>query len=145
MLLPSLKSRQIVPLIYTRDPNVTNELVRMLTFGQDLIRVMKKHVPRTTEEKVYRRVSAGTVTLGEKTNAINMVLLAKRYTSFQSGLSTAEIFAMLAGAVLAIIFSVTGSVAVPAVALSALQLIWIAYLYIRTARTFRAKKKNRGN
>ncbi len=145
MLLPSLKSRKIVPLIYTRDPNITSELVRMLTSGQDLIRVMKKHVPRTAEEKVYRRVSAGIVTLGEKTNAINMVLLAKRYTSFQSTLSATELFAMLAGAVLAIIFSVSGTISVPVIALSALQVVWGAYLYIRTARAFSTKKKNRGN
>ncbi len=143
MLLPTLKSQRIVPLIYTRDPNVTAELVRMLTLGQDLIRVMKKHVPRTTEEKVYRRVSAGIVTLGEKTNAINMVLLAKRYTAFQSSLSASELFAMLAGAVLAIVFSVSGSLAVPAVALSALQVVWALYLYVRTAHTFRTKKKNK--
>ncbi|MBR2930747.1 MAG: hypothetical protein IKC32_05910 [Clostridia bacterium] len=139
MLLPGLKSEGIVPLIYTRDPNLTADFFRILTLGEDIIRVMKKHtIP--ADEKVYRRVSAGIVTLGGKLDAINMVLLAKKYTSFQSGLSVSELISMLAGCALAVIFAISGSLSIPVVALSALQLGWCAYLFIRTAHTFKNKK-----
>lgn len=139
MLLPSLKAAGIVPLIYTRDPNLTVEFFKMLTFGDDIIRVMKKHTLPSTEDKVYRRVSAGIVTLGGKLDAVNMVLHAKKYTAHQSAMAVGELIAMLAGAALAVIFAFTGSVSVPMLAIGALQLAWCAYLYVRTYHTFKHK------
>lgn len=139
MLLPSLKKAGIVPLIYTRDPNLTVEFFKMLTLGEDIIRVMKKHTLPSAEDKVYRRVSAGIVTLGDKQNAVNMVLLAKKYTVFQSALSTCELIAMLAGTVVAVMFAVTGSLALPMSAMGLLQLAWCGYLYFRSHRILKDK------
>ncbi len=143
MLLPCLKERKIVPLVYTRDPNITNELLKMLTLGEDLIRVMKKKTSPTTDEKVYRRVSAGLVTLGDKASAINTVLLAKRYTAYQDGLSATELVAMTVGAALSAMLSLAGALGMYATVLGVLQLAWCVYLYIRTARRFSYKKKKK--
>jgi len=145
MLLPYLKEEKIVPLIYTRDPNINNELLKVLTLGEDIIRVMKKQDTRKAEEKVYRRASAGVVTLGEKSNAINMVLLAKKYGSFQSVLASSELIAMLSGAVIAVLFAITGSLSIPVTALASLELLWCLYLFIRTSITFRKSKTEKGN
>ena len=139
MLLPSLKDAGIVPLIYTRDPNLTAEFFRMLTLGEDIIRVLKKHTVPENEDKVYRRVSAGIVTLGNKLDAVNLVLHAKKYAAYQSALSMSELIAMLAGTVVAIMFAITGSLSVPMVAVAALQLVWCAYLYLRTHYIFKDK------
>ena len=101
---------------------------------------MKKHIPRTKEERVYNRVSAGIVTLGDKSNAINMVLLAKRYTAFQATMSLSELISMITGAIFAVTFAVTGSFGMPVIALGALQIAWCIYLYLRTAYSFHTKK-----
>ena len=143
MLLPGLKQAGIVPLIYTRDPNLNVEFFKMLTLGEDIIRVMKKYGLPYEDEKVYRRVSAGIVTLGGKLNAVNVVLLAKKYTAFQAGLSAGELIAMASGAAVSVLFALSASLGIPMVAIGALQLVWIAYLYIRTCRTFK-DKRNKG-
>lgn len=140
MLLPGLRAKGIVPLIYTRDPNLTLEFFRMLTLGEDMIRIMKKHSVPLSEDRVYRRVSAGIVTLGDKLNAINMVILAKKYTAFQSELAICEMIAMLAGAAVAVLFALTGSLSIPSVALATLQVAWCIYLYLRTRHSFKHKK-----
>ena len=145
MLLPHLKAEGIVPLVYTRDPNVTGEFVKLLALGEDVIRIMKKPTPRTTDEKVYRRVSAGIVTLGNKANAINMVLLAKRYVAHQDGVALSELIAMIAGAVIASLFAVGGSFAIPAAAFLSLQLAWCIYLDVRTYLAFPNKKPDKEN
>ncbi len=143
MLLPGLKRAGIVPLIYTRDPNLTADFFKMLTLGEDIIRVMKKYTLPFEEEKIYRRVSAGIVTLGGKLNAINVLLLAKKYTAFQSGMSASELIAMVSGAVVSVLFALTASLGIPMVAIAALQLVWTGYLYIRTYSTFK-DKRNKG-
>lgn len=140
MALPSLKAERIVPLIYTRDPNITLDLIKTLTAGEDTIRVMKKHIPRSREDAVYTRVSAGIVTLGDKSNAINMVLLSKRYIAFQSNHSATELISMLAGTALGVVFALTGALGATVLALSTLQLGLAGYLYIRAGLSFRPKK-----
>ncbi len=145
MLLPHLKEQGIVPLIYTRDPNITNELLHILTFGEDVIRVMKKNTIPQCEEKIYRRVSAGIVTLGTKLDCVNMVLLSKKYARYNASLASTELIAMLLGTGLSAVFAVTGTLAIPVPVLAAVQLAWCIYLYVRTARTFEDKKKNKGN
>lgn len=140
MALPSLKAEKIVPLIYTRDPNITLDLVKTLTAHEDVIRVMKKHIPRSREDAVYTRVSAGIVTLGDKLNAINMVLLSKRYIAFQSSHAASELISMLAGTVLGAVFALTGALGATVMALSTLQLGLAGYLYIRSGLSFRPKK-----
>ena len=136
MLLPDLKAKKIVPLIYTRDPNITGELVRVLTLGEDIIRVMKKYVPRTSEEKAYRHIDSGIVTHGDKTNAINMVLLAKKYVVFESGLAVTELISMTVGAVLAVVLAIGEMFTLPTTGLALWQLVWCVVLFIRSKLTF---------
>ncbi len=136
MLLPDLKAKKIVPLIYTRDPNITVELLKVLTLGEDIIRVMKKYVPRTTEEKTYRRIDSGIVTHGDKNSAINMILLAKKYTAFQESLAASELISMIVGAVLAVVLALGDMFVLPATMLALWQVVWCAVLSIRSRLTF---------
>ena len=136
MLLPELKDKKIVPLVYTRDPNITAELLKVLTPGEDIIRVMKKYIPRFDEEKTYRRVESGIVTHGNKDNAINMVLLAKKYSAFQSSLASNELISMIVGATLAILLALGNMFVLPATLLSLWQVVWCIVLYFRSRITF---------
>ena len=140
MLLPDLKEKKIVPLVYTRDPNITADLVKVLTLGEDIIRVMKKYVPRTSEEKTYRRIDSGIVTHGDKNNAINMVLLAKKYSIFQDSLSATELISMIVGAVLAVVLAIGDMFILPATLLSLWQIVWCAVLYVRSKLTFQRRR-----
>ncbi len=144
MMLPYLKEQKIVPLIYTRDPNINLELLRILTMGEDVIRVMKKDTPRTAEERTYRHIDAAIVTLGDKSNAINMVLLAKKYTAFQVGLAVTELISMVVGAVLASVMCIGGMVSssVPGFALwlALWQVAWVVVLAVRSRLSFRIGK-----
>ena len=137
MLLPDLKEKKIVPLIYTRDPNITADLLKVLTLGEDIIRVMKKYVPRTAEEKTYRRVDSGIVTHGNKDSAINMVLLAKKYAAFQTSFEATELISMIVGAVLAVILALGDMFVIPATLLAFWQVVWCAVLYVRSKLTFK--------
>lgn len=136
MLLPELKDKKIIPLVYTRDPNITCDLVKTLTLGEDIMRVMKKYVPRTTEEKTYRHVDSGIVTHGDKTNAINLVLLSKKYTAFESSLAVAELISMIVGATLAVVISIGEMFTVPASMLALWQIAWCVVLFVRSKLTF---------
>ena len=137
MLLPDLKARKIVPLVYTRDPNITADLLKVLTLGEDIIRVMKKYIPRSAEEKTYRRVDSGIVTHGDKGNAINMILLAKKYASFQTSLEATELIFMAVGAALAVFLAIGGMMVVPATVLALWQVGWCAVLSVRSKLHFR--------
>ena len=140
MLLPSLKDEGIVPLIYTRDPNVSNELLRTLTAGSDCMRVVKKLTPYAADDKLYRRISSGVVTYGDKINAINVILLAKKHKKFASRLNASELYAMGAGTALAVVLALLGMFVVPSAVFGLWQLAWCAVLYIAGKRTFREKK-----
>ena len=139
MLLPDLKEKHIVPLIYTRDPNITNDLLKVLTLGEDIIRVMKKYVPRSTEEKTYRRVDSGVVIHGDKSNAINMVLLAKKYASFQTSLAATELISLIVGVVLAVVLAIGDMIVLPTTLLALWQVVWCAVLGVRSKLFFRRR------
>ena len=145
MLLPLLKQAGIVTLVYTRDPNVNSDLVRKLTTGEDIIRVMHKTVPLSEDKKIYPRISAGIVTLGDKTNAINMLLLSKKYVRFQRALQNTATAAAVAGGIAAILLSLFGAL-VPTLFLGVWQGAWIAVLAVLAGKTFPTgiKKKRRG-
>ena len=136
MLLPELKDKKIVPLIYTRDPNITTDLLKVLTLGEDIIRVMKKYVPRSSEEKTYRRIDSGIVTHGDKDSAVNMVLLAKKYAAFQNSLAATELISMIVGAALAVVLAIGNMFYLPATMLSLWQIVWCAVLYVRSKKIF---------
>ena len=145
MLIPEFKSRKIVPLIYTRDPNLTGDLLRVLTLGDDVIRVMRVY-QLPTENKLYRRISSGIITLGDEPNSINMLLLARRYTSLQSALSVSELVAMLTGGILGAVLALlymNDFTKVPSFALAGWQIVWCIYLSVRSGRAFKFKNKDK--
>ncbi len=141
MLLPPLSDEGVKILVYTSDPNITGELIKSLTAGSDNIRIMRKYLSTPHANVVYREVSAGMVTFGEKTNAINMIFLAKRYSKIASLIETAELVAMTAGGVIAILLSVCGVLTLPSLVLAAWQAVWCGALHILSSRVFRASKK----
>ncbi len=146
MLLPALKAEGIVPLIYTRDPNVSGELLKTLSAGSDCMRVMKKYVPLSEDEgKLYRRVSARLVTYGDKINAINTVLLTKKYKKFSERLSGTELYATAIGAALAIVLALCGMTSIPAVIFSLWQIAWCVVLRLASKNTFPIISKDKEN
>lgn len=141
MLLPLLKEAGIVTLVYTRDPNVNNELVHKLTTGEDIIRVMHKAVPLSEDKKIYPRISAGIVTLGDKANAINMLLLSKKYVKFQKTLRGTVAAAAAAGGAAAILLSLFGVLGVPTVFFALWQAAWVGVLAFLTCGMFPVGKR----
>lgn len=107
MILSSLREAGIIPLVYSRDPNVSGELLDTLTTGTGNMRVVKLYNP-LGEDKVYSRVSASMVTYGDKLDAAGMVLLSKKYKSFSDHIRFAEICGMAIGVFLAIALSFIG-------------------------------------
>ena len=145
MLLPELKARKIVPLVYSSDPNITCELLRVLTLGEDNIRVMRTY-QALGEDKIYRRVSSGAVTVGEKTGIVNLLLLAHKYTVFQSSFAVSELISMIVGAMLAVVLSfafISDISRIPGFALAVWQIAWCGVLYVRSKMTFKTKKENK--
>ena len=137
MLLPSIKAEGIVPLIYTRDPNISNELLLALSAGSDSMRVMKKYYPKTEEdEKTYRRVSAELVTYGDNINAINVILLTKKYKKFSEQLSGTELYAATFTAAVAAVLSILGVSTIPVIVYSIWQLAWCVVLRLASKRAF---------
>lgn len=107
MALPSLREAGITPLVYTRDPNVSNELLSVLTAGVDDMRVLKIYAP-LKEEKVYGRVSANMVTFGDKLDAASMIVLSKKHKNFSLNVRFAELCAAAFGVLLAVALSIVG-------------------------------------
>ena len=140
MLLPIFKEQGITPLVYTTDPNITNELVGFLTVGEELIRVLKKPALSPDGKKLYRKISSAAVTLGDKSRAVNMILLAKRYSAFQSGLALTELVSMIVGAAFGAVLSLGNMFAVPSVALALWQAAWCGVLYFRSKKCFGVSK-----
>ena len=144
MILPYLKEQGIVPLVYTRDPNINNDLLKTITMGEDVIRVMKKDGARTTEEKTYRQLSSNVVTLGDRGNIINIAFIARKYAAFQSSQSVIELISMIVGAALAALVAIGGMIDAAAMALvgglALWQLAWCVVLFVRSRLAFRISK-----
>ena len=140
MLLPTLKKEGIVPLIYTGDPNVSNELLKVLSAGADCMRVVKRLSPAPEDEKLYSRVSAGVVTYGDKINAIDVLLLTKKYKRFIKLISRLEIYGLALGTVLGCVLAFS-SLSVPVCFMALWQLILSSVLRVSAARCF---SKDRG-
>ncbi len=144
MILPYLKEQGIIPLIYTRDPNVNNDLVKTLTMGDDVIRVMKKDGGKTTEEKTYRHLSSSIVTLSDRTSVVSIARIARKYIAHQSNLSVTELISMIVGAALAALVAVGGMIDATAMGIvlgiSVWQAAWCIALGIRSRIAFKAPK-----
>lgn len=140
-LLPDFKEKGIVPLIYTRDPNVTNELLLALTTGEDSMRVMHLTTPAQADEAVPYG-SAGMVTMGSKLGAINLILTAKKYVALQGVLRRVLIGQTVGGILL------FGSLSFLPIAtvlpwMLLWQGAWCALVAFLGARTFSLRKKRR--
>lgn len=100
-IIPSLRDAGIIPLIYTRDPNVSGELLSTLTAGNATMRVVKLYTP-VEEKPCQGRTSAKMVTYGDRLDAAGMVVLAKKYHKFSLYLRFTELCAAFVGVALAI-------------------------------------------
>lgn len=143
-ILPALKEQGIVPLVYTRDPNISNELLDTLTAGADCMRVVKTYKPIPAEEKVYGRVSARMVTFGDKLNTVGMVLLSKKYKSFSERMSFTEMCATGVGLILAIVLGILGVSAASVFVSIVWQIVWCIALHYMSTNAFlrEARRKN---
>ena len=144
MLIPSFEEEGIKPLVYTRDPNVNNELLKILTGGADKIRVLKKKNNNSEDNTVYRKVSAGIVTTGDKTGAIGTLLLTKRYVRLMDRITTTELIAMIVGAALAVLCSLGGVNIVPSVILALWQGAWCGVVWFLSRRTLITQNTDKG-
>jgi small basic protein len=106
MILPVLMEEGVTPLIYTRDPNVNSDFIKTLTAGNDKIRVIKRRTAPVDDNTVYRRVNAGGVVLGDKTNAITSLLLCKKYAEMSEKISLYELIISGGGAILGALLSI---------------------------------------
>jgi len=140
--LPDLKSNKLVALVYTEDPNISNELLLALNGGEDSIRIMKKCMLKPREEKTYKRISAGMVTSGNKLDAVSAVLLAKKYVRLMKMLSVAELVVMALGCLLASLLAIFGALGIASLALVGWQVLWCLALYVVSLKSFSIKKKD---
>ncbi len=139
-ILPDIRKNGIVPLVYTRDPNISNELLKTLTAGQGTIRVMKKTDRPSSDVKSYTKLDAGVVTFGDKMNAIAAVLLAKKYTALQEKLLKTELVLTALGAITAAVLVLLG-IKVPSVGIAVWQVALAVGLNIVSARALLPKKR----
>jgi hypothetical protein len=135
MILPSMQDDGLVPLVYTRDPNINNELFRQLSAGKDSIRVLKQtSVPE--EEIVHEKLSSGMVTMGDKVNVVNLIILSKKYVAFHSKLAVYELIATIVGVTLSLALAISGLAIVPTVVLGLWQVAWCFALYFISRHHF---------
>ena len=105
--IPSLREAGITPLVYTRDPNVSGELLDTLTAGSGKMRVVKLYTPANAEQSTGR-AGARMITYGDRLDAAGMIILAKRFNKFSVYLKFVELCAAAIGMVLAIVLSFIG-------------------------------------
>ena len=94
-----------------------------------------------SENVVYRNVSTGLVTTGDKSNAINLILLSKKYATLGTRFAMTELISMLVGASLALVLAIGGMATVSSVVLAAWHLVWCGALHFISRRSFRKPKK----
>ncbi len=107
MMIPALRDAGITPLIYTRDPNISADLLSTLTAGGADMRVVKLY-GLDEERCVESRADAKMITYGDRLDAANMILLAKKSNRLALHVRFTELFAMIFGVVMAIGLSIFG-------------------------------------
>lgn len=136
MILPELRESEIIPLIYTRDPNISDDLLRNLTAsGYDCMRVCRLYTP-IKEEKLFGRVRAGMITYGDKVDVASTVLLARRYKGFSLRAQFAQLCAMLLGVIISIVFSIVGVNGIVTLLAALWQIVWCMLLRMLSYNTF---------
>lgn len=141
MLLPLLLDEGMKPLVYTRDPNVNDSLFCSMTAGTDSIRTLKKQNLPENDSRLYQRISLGMVSVGDKTNIINTLLLSKKYASLLSKLAIAELPAMIGGAMMGIFLAICGPAKISSLLLSLWHIVWCAAVILIGKRTLFVKKE----
>ena len=143
MLLPALREASVSPLIYTRDPNITNELLTALTLGVGNIRVMKKYNLPSSESPVYDRLDGGIVTLGDKTRAINIILLCKKYRAHLRKVEQLVSLLSISGVSFGMVAALFASaLSLPIWAFALWHSVWIVAVAIMTRSAFRLPKNS---
>lgn len=144
MIIPYFRSYGIVPLIYTRDPNISCELLRVLTSGDDIIRVMKREELVGATDRTYPRLSATVVTVGSDIDAFDMIVLSKKYQRLRFRQTVAAIVCAAIGTVAAVVFSFLGMFGISASALALWQALGCAYLAIDAKAGFGGRRMSAG-
>jgi VIT1/CCC1 family predicted Fe2+/Mn2+ transporter len=145
--IPSLRDSGIIPLVYTRDPNVSDELLSTLNAGNCTMRVVKLYDP-ANDVSVKARDSARMVTYGDRLDAASMIILAKKYNKFSAYLRFAEICAMILGVALAIALAYIARINFKAIPMAALwQIVLCAVIKLLSNNVFLndSRKKSEGN
>jgi hypothetical protein len=96
LLVGSLIEKGIKPLVYTRDPNVTEDLINFLAGNKSNARILKKSGAKS-ENVVYKSLCASFVTIGEKTDAVCDLMIAKNYKQLMLSLSVVQLLLSLSG------------------------------------------------
>ncbi len=143
-LLPSLREEGIVPLVYTSDPNISNDLLRTLTMGADCVRVMRRRGVVTSKDKIYPKLSSGAVTLSGDTGAVKIILISKKYKRFVDSAAKIQLTISSAGAALSAILCLLSPITVPTVVFGAVQLASFAVFGLVSKNKFRVAKNNKG-
>ncbi len=143
-LLSKFSEENIVSLIYTKDFNITNDLVRHLAGDKDVIRVLADE--SEASDAVQEKLSVGLVAKDKK-SAISLLLLCHRYARLQKKLVSAFWFVLGGGLFLGAMLAVFGLLsAVPSVAYGALQIALVIAMAIYDNRMLgERKKKNEGD
>ncbi len=136
MILPELRRSGILPLVYTRDPNISAELLNSLTAGFGRMKILRLYTPLPAEEKVHGRVRASMVTYGDKIDAASMLVLSKKYRRFSAMMQFIEFCSMIVGILLAVAFSFIGVKVASVLIASVWQIVWCQFLRIFSKLTF---------
>ncbi len=107
MIVPALRDAGIIPLVYTRDPNISSELLATLTAGTANMRVVKLY-NTVEEQQIESRADAKMITYGDRLDAAGMILLAKKSNKLSLHVKFTELCAMGAGVLMAIALSIFG-------------------------------------
>ena len=105
--IPSLRESGIIPLVYTRDPNVSVELLNTLTAGNVNMRLVKLYNP-TNEDLSKSRVGARMITYGDRLDAVSMIILSKKYNNLSLYLKFVELCVAIIGMVIAVALAIIG-------------------------------------
>lgn len=139
-MLSEMNESGIVPLVYTRDFNITGEFMKGLTRGNDVIRVMRKY-DTAKEQSPRARVCSAAVVAPEKESALSEIVTAKKYSSLISLLSLLEVSLASFGALAAVVIALIGKTfVIPSVAYAVYQIAVSAVFSIIGKSYFKIKE-----
>lgn len=137
-MLSSFAKEKIISLVYTRDPNVTNELMRYLAADRDLIRVIRDDTAEP-DFGSQERMSVGLVSTEDKAAAVSLLLLCRRYVKMQKNLLRALWFVLGAGAFLGTMLSLFGLLSLPSAVYGIFQIALVGAMAFYTFKRLSKK------